>query len=251
MKRIYFLMAVLLIALSLFGCSSPKPDNGGASQNGQNKTTPIALVDDPYVSLLLNKNMKEKAFEGKEFDYTVKTDKSDSKKGYVVITAFKGGGGLVVIPDKLEGYPVVVVYNSIFTGRSDVVDIIFPDTIREIVFDDYAEVENKQIFGDTQWFQGLPDGFCNAGKVAIGYKGQMPENTTYEVRDGVVSIANRAFCSSRFKNITNVVFPDTVRYISPFSFYGTSMTEVLVQEHWQEYMDAFPRGVDLVLPGTL
>ena len=253
MKKICIFLATLLIALSLFGCSNPNTQktsdtpktNQGQNQQGQGNAA--VHEKDPYVSLLLNKNVNERLVDDGKFSYMIRTDKNDIQKGYVVIYGYKGGGGFLEIPNSLGGYPVVVIKNSIFKGRSDIVDIVFPDSLREIEFDDFEEGKNVQLLGDTQWLQGLPDGFCHAGKVFIGHKGELSADTELKIREGIVSVANGALRSVEAKNITSVKFPDSMRYISEYSFSGTSVKEVTVESWWQKYNDAFPEDAEITL----
>lgn len=231
----------------LFGCgdvtdnatTTDKQNSDANSTTSANSDKNEESTDDKYVSLMLNTRTSTKSASNDEFTYLIKTNYNSSDQGHVIIKDYHGNGGAVTIPETLDGYPVVVLYNSAFAGRSDVTDISFPSTLREISFDDFSGGKNEQLLKDTGWFKSLPDGFYYANKVAIGYKGAIPADTTFEIREGTVAVADSAFQFDGSENITNIILPDSIRYLSTYALSGTSIKEVTVKKEWQEYKDSF------------
>ena len=69
------------------------------------------------------------------------------------------------------------------------------------------------------WYNNQPDGIIYLGKVLYCYKGEMPANTTIEVREGTVSIGGGmafAYCSG----LISVTIPNSVTSIGEGSFYS-------------------------------
>lgn len=147
---------------------------------------------DPYVELLLKDTGKVESVEGSDFEYSI-VKISGEETWYVTINKYTGSNSQVVIPETIDGYPVVKLRNSAFEGCSFVTDIQFPDTLRLVLFDDFNGGKVENCFSDTQWFQNLPEGLYYAGKVVVGYKGNVPENTTIEIKEGTVAVAQNAF----------------------------------------------------------
>ena len=67
-----------------------------------------------------------------------------------------------------------------------------------------------------EWFDAQPDGVVYAGKVAVGYKGDMPENTDLVLQSGCVGIADSAFYNCI--NLRSVTIPQGVTYIGNKAF---------------------------------
>ena len=85
------------------------------------------------------------------------------------------------------------------------------------------EYIHPEAFSYTPWaenrYENAPDGPYYIGKTLVGYKGEMPENTTINVKKGTVSIAEDAF---RWEpNIVEVNFPESLKEIGAGAFIGS------------------------------
>ncbi|MBQ6118570.1 MAG: leucine-rich repeat protein, partial [Clostridia bacterium] len=69
---------------------------------------------------------------------------------------------------------------------------------------------------NAPWYKALPDGVVYIGKVAYGYKGIMPDNTTLTLRDGTVLIGPSAFENQN--HLAAVVIPGSVNEIGSGAF---------------------------------
>lgn len=102
-----------------------------------------------------------------------------------------------------------VLGTSAFYGASNLTDITIPDSVKYVGY---------QAFKDTGWLSNQPDGPVYAGKVLYTYKGTMPANTTFVVKDGTEAIADRAFQNQ--SNLVGIDIPDSVTSIGYQAFSG-------------------------------
>ncbi len=97
----------------------------------------------------------------KEYDYYI------SDYGYVTITGYKGDAANAIIPDYIEGYPVIEIGPSAFSGSS-IVNIELPERIDTIGYGAFSECynlkgvyyagskekwQNTYIYGDNYLFE--------------------------------------------------------------------------------------------------
>ena len=82
-----------------------------------------------------------------------------------------------------------------------------------------AEYVGSSAFYGTPWYNALPNGPVYIGKALYVYKGyNMPEGTTYAVKDGTKSITTGAFNS--LAGLQGVTIPASVDTIGRFPFYS-------------------------------
>lgn len=127
----------------------------------------------------------------------------------------------IKIPDT-----IICIQPRAFANCVNLKDIYIPSTLTSIgkySADSFANIasgasSNNDVFKNTAWYNSQPDGIVYAGKVAIGYKGEMPENTKLVIKEGTVSIAAQAFAN--LENLISVTIPDSVTEIGTGAFYG-------------------------------
>ncbi len=125
--------------------------------------------------------------------------------GNVTITRYAGEGGDVVIPDEIDGYPVIAVGDRAFINNPDVTSVTIPDSVTRIGNSAFAKCKEltSVVIGD--------------GVTTIGYRAfaETDNLTDVVVGDGVKRIEARAFYAS---GITSMVLPDTVVSIGESAF---------------------------------
>ena len=100
------------------------------------------------------------------------------------------------------GNSVTIIGYSAFGECTGLTSVTIPDSVTSI--GGYA-------FEGTTWANNQPDGVVYAGRVAYGYKGTMPDNTSIIIRDGTKGIAGSAF--ERCNGLRSVIIPDSVTSI--------------------------------------
>lgn len=104
------------------------------------------------------------------------------------------------------------VYNSAFSNCANLSEINVPDSMLSGVW--------SGAFDNTAWYNNQPDGVIYIGKVLLGYKGTMPENTSIVVKEGTLAIAWQAFYNK--ENLISVTVPSSVRYIGGRAFFKSN-----------------------------
>lgn len=98
-----------------------------------------------------------------------------------------------------------------------------------------AEVEeiHPEAFAYTPWwesyYESLPDGPIYLSKRLIGYKGEMLENTTINVKEGTTTILEDVFANQ--ENLVAVTFPESLKEIGANAFLGcANLKEITIPE---------------------
>ncbi|MGN1457516.1 MAG: leucine-rich repeat protein [Acutalibacteraceae bacterium] len=140
-----------------------------------------------------------------------------------------------------------------FKGCTELTSITIPDTIKKIdsyTFENCTKLKNitfpaksieigYDVFEDTAWYKSQPNGIVYIGKVAYGYKGELPENTHIVIKNGTEAIADQAFAEMDYSEsglsggskIKSVTIPNTVKQIGSYAFEGcTGLTSVTIPD---------------------
>ena len=102
-----------------------------------------------------------------------------------------------------------IIYKFAYEGNTSITELIIGDdveTIESYAFQNCSNLttitisENSKlssvgytIFDGTAWYKNQSDGVIYLGKALCGYKGEMPQNTSLNIREGTVCIAMGAF----------------------------------------------------------
>ena len=96
-------------------------------------------------------------------------------------------------------YSVTSIGYYAFYQCSSLTSITIPESV--ITIGGYA-------FQETPWHNSKEDGVIYIGKILYEYKGNMPMNTSIDIKDGTISISSYAFYNCR--NLISITIPNSV-----------------------------------------
>lgn len=129
--------------------------------------------------------------------------------------------------DDCRGLPSISIPNSVteigdhaFEGCTGITAVNVSDGVTHIGYN---------AFDRTAWYDNQPDGVVYVGNVAYKYKGTMPDNTTIDIIDGTLGIANGAFSSCT--GLSSINMPSSVKDIGGSAFQDCeSLTSIVIPE---------------------
>ncbi|MEI3418364.1 MAG: leucine-rich repeat protein [Blautia sp.] len=204
------------------------------------------------------------------YDYTVSKNAQD--EDVATITKYYGSVAAIIVPDTIDGYPVVAIGEGAFRGNKYLTAILIPDCITSI--GDYA-------FADTNLDSlVLPAELNSLGRCILsGNKGVteivIPKTLsstgssysnliegdgpfaesnvqTVVIESGMTVIPEHLFHKN--STLTSVEIPDTVTGISRYAFTQTSLTSIKIPDtvtRIGESVLAYTKLTELKLPSNI
>ena len=161
--------------------------------------------------------------------------------------AFSGCSAMtsIVIPEGVVG-----IGDEAFSGCTGLESISFPNSIAEISryfvspfgdctsltsINNYTTITYDYFHGKAwydekynEWYNSLPDGIIRVGNVVVGYKGNLPDNKSIVIPDGVTYILDGAFENT--EELSSVTIPASVTGIGKNAFnYCRDLASIQVQ----------------------
>ena len=172
-----------------------------------------------------------------DFTYTIGTNNT------VTVTGYRGEGGDVVIPGRLDGYPVTTITAGAFSNQHYITSVTFPPSLTsiangtgtngafyncsnlsKIVFNNSIAVIGNYAFGNCPKLTEVSfgDNILSIGNNAFQNCGSL---STLKLPGTVTSIGNNAF--QNCVSLTSLKLPGTVTSIGNSAFQGcTSLISI-------------------------
>lgn len=159
-------------------------------------------------------------------------------KAGVMITEYTGTDESVVVPDTIEGHPVVMIGDEAFAGNKTLESIVIPDGVTYIGMDAFLECKNLttvvlpdsvEEFGDYVFDScraltsiALPESLTS---ISAGAFADCRSLTEIDIPNGVTSIGESAF--SGCSGLKDVYIPGSVKSIGNYAFRECSSVKII------------------------
>lgn len=144
------------------------------------------------------------------------------------------GSGVTNIPQSLCEYNQLITSITLPVSVKSIEKNAFGSCydLSQVTLGGNEESIHPEAFRDTPWwnsyYENLSDGPLYLGKSLIGYKGEMPENTVVNVKEGTTTIAEHALSNP---NLVRVTLPESLKEIGENAFYGSGVESITIPEN--------------------
>ena len=170
----------------------------------------------------LNKLTTETPSSVGDFSYKLNKDESG-----IVITAYNGNGGLVIIPSEIEGYPVKRIDTLAFKENNDIISVIIPFSVESMGIGCFYECDNL-----TSVF--IPSSVTTIGERAFF---DCDSLSVLKIMSVVKTIGEQSF--AQCNSLTKVILPEPLEKISKAAFGGC---QNLLEIHLADTIEVIDTG---------
>lgn len=115
---------------------------------------------------------------------------------------------------------VTTINDSAFAYCSALASITVPNSIKTF---------GSDVLKGTAWYDSQNNGLLYVNNIAYGYKGTMPSNASFTLKDSTTVIAGSAFAS--YSGLAKLTIPNSVTSIGSLAFENcTSLTSIVIPE---------------------
>ena len=149
------------------------------------------------------------------------------------------GSGVTNIPQSLCIYNQLITSITLPSSVKSIENYAFGScyNLSQVTLGGNEESIHPEAFRDTPWwnsyYENLSDGPIYLGNSLVGYKGEMPENTTLVVKEGTTAIADNVFnYENRPENLVAITFPESLKEIGESAFLEcSSLKEITIPKN--------------------
>lgn len=150
--------------------------------------------------------------------------------------AFYGCSGItsITLPNGITS-----IGNNAFRGCSGITSITIPNGVTDIGKGAFSFCSNlatisipqsvvyvgRSAFLRTIWYNNIADGLLYINNIAYDYKGTLPANSSIELREGTIGIADDAFAGVQLNSVT---IPNSVKSIGNWAFCGSKLKSIII-----------------------
>lgn len=228
LQAVYIPKSVVNVSLTAFNTKRYTPFYYAGTFNEWADTIEIHL-DSRYISSIQEKLICNYPYEEK-ISYT---DDNSSLQldikivdGEGIIVGSKYAIGDVVIPEKVNGYPITKVDIAAFALKKSLTSVTFPDSITELGWRCFYNCDNLKKIVFPKGITEIPCAFLQA----------CDGITEIELPSGLTTIGNSAFSSC--KNLERITIPEGVTHIGSSAFSGCqNLKEVVLPDSLTTFGD--------------
>ena len=107
-------------------------------------------------------------------------------------------------------------------------------SLENITFPNSLKTIGNYAFSNTLWYKNHPNGAVYASNVFYKYKGDIPQNTSFVIKEGTVSISPYAFVKENYHedySLVSVSIPNSVKVIGEGVFYRCrALTSIVIPD---------------------